>query len=142
MIAIAIAPEINNGDLLATTRSLFFEANKLLHERSAQIPLLAFPHEQLVINKEFCGTQYGLWMDNVIEAAHVLKNTEDITVEGTYSAKAVAAIIKDVTQNVRKDDEVILLWNTYCGLDFSHLVSTVNYKQLIPQVQRYFDEIQ
>ena len=58
--------------------------------------------------------------------------------EGTYSAKVIVALQEDIQQRIRKPNEIILIWDTYCGLDFSHLTNTVNYKDLPAQLHSYF----
>ncbi len=140
IVAISVEPESTVDGFFKRTQELFFETNKLLNSCSRSIPLLAFPDEQLMINKDFCGTEYGGWMSNVDDAAQFMRKTEHINLEGTYSAKAFAAILADIENNVRTKDEVLLFWNTYCGLDFSHLTSTVDYKQLPAEVHNYFDD--
>jgi len=140
IIAIAVEPEETNNEFNLNTQRLFFETNQLLHSFLDTIPLFEFPHEQLVINKDFCGTEYGLWLPNVMDAARIMSNQENITTEGTYSAKSIAALIADIKDNIRKKNEVVLLWNTYCGLDFSHLTDNIDYKQLNPELHRYFED--
>lgn len=142
IIAVAVEPEEKISPFEENTKKLFIDTNKLLNACSAAVPLVKFPRKQLIINKDFCGKEYGLWMRNVDDAARLMKNEEGIMVEGTYSAKPIAALIADSKNTVRRKNEVILLWNTYCGLDFSHLTNTIDYKQLNPEVHRYFEDAQ
>ncbi len=142
IIAIAVEPEEKLNEFEETTKKLFSETNQLLNSFCDALPIVEFPNEQLIINKNFCGEQYGLWMRCVEDIVRVMKNEEGIIVEGTYSAKPIAALIADIRNHTRNSDEVILVWNTYCGLDFSHLTDTVDYKQLNPKVHRYFEDAQ
>lgn len=141
IIAIAVEPEEKPNQFLDTTQKLFMETNQLLASVSSDIPLLEFPHQQLIINKDFCGSEYGLWLPAGNDAAQLMCQEEGIILEGTYSAKALAALCADIKSSVVKRDEIVLLWNTYCGLDFSHLTKQVDYKQLNPSVHRYFQDI-
>lgn len=142
IIAVAVEPEETLNEFEEHTKALFSETNQLFNSFSSKIPLLPFPYEQLIINKDFCGTAYGLWLRSGEDAARLMKNEEQIVLEGTYSAKPIAALIADSQNDIRKKDEVILLWNTYCGSDFSHLTNTVDYKKLNKDVQGYFEDAQ
>lgn len=142
IVAVAIEPEEKIDELYENTKKLFEETNRLLNAACPRIPLVEFPHEQLIINKDFCGTEYGRWTRIACDAAQLIKHEEDITVEGTYSAKPIAALLHDIKNNIRNERETILLWNTYCGLDFSHLTKTINYKDLNSGVHHYFEHVE
>lgn len=142
VVAVAVEPEEKVDEFYNTTKNLFIETNKLLKTYSHQIPIFEFPEEKLIINKDFCGIEYGLWLRTVDDAARLMKNEEEINLEGTYSAKSVAALMNDIKNNKQTNGEVILLWNTYCGLNFSHLIDTIDYKELNPEVHVYFENAQ
>lgn len=139
--AVTVEPEDRTGEFEDAIKKLFFETNMLLNGYTAAIPLLEFPEEQLRINRDFCGTEYGLWLQSTDDATLLMNNEEKINLEGTYSAKSFAALIDDSKNNVVRRNETILLWNTYCGLDFSHLTNTIDYKQLNPTVHYYFEDL-
>ena len=139
IIGVAIEPEEAVDEFQINTQKLFLATNELLHTLSTDIPLLEFPEEQLIINKNFCGEYYGQWLPAGDDAAQLMKNKEDINLEGTYSAKAFAALIADVKNNSAMQNKVVLFWNTYCGLDFSQVISGIDYHELNPEVHRYFE---
>jgi 1-aminocyclopropane-1-carboxylate deaminase/D-cysteine desulfhydrase-like pyridoxal-dependent ACC family enzyme len=137
--AIAVEPEEKPNEFEKNVHNLFVGTNELLHEHDASIPLVAFPYEQIIFNKTLMGPDYGVWIPQGDAAMRMMKETEIVQLEGTYSAKAVGAIIADIKNGVRKKDDVILFWNTYCGLDFSHLTHQVNYKDLNPELHELFE---
>ena len=137
--AVAVEPEETPNEFYENTKKLFTEANQLLHEALPSIPLYEFPETQLAINKDFCGQEYGLWLPEGDQATEIMYETEGITLEGTYSAKPVAALIADIQNGLLSDHEVALVWNTYCGLDFSALTANVQYKELPSEVHHYFE---
>lgn len=139
IVAVAVEPEVEADEFAQGVKELFFETNKLLHSITSSIPISEFPHELLFINKEFCGTEYGLWLASGNEAMQLMRAQEMITLEGTYSAKALAALIADIQKGVRKNNEVILLWNTYCGLDFSCITDQIDYRVLPQELHEYFE---
>ena len=115
------------------------ETNQLLHEASDSVSFHAFPDDQFIIDKRFCDVPYGVWTSDTDEATRLMQQKEGIIIEGTYSAKATFALIDDIRKQVRKPGEVIVLWDTYCGFDFSHLIATVDYKNLPVALHCYFE---
>lgn len=138
--AIAVEPEEKVNEFEENVYALFTGTNELLREHDTTIPLIAFPHDQIIFNKTLMGPEYGVWIPEGDEAMRVMRETENIELEGTYSAKAVAAIIADVKNGVRTANDVILFWNTYCGLDFSRFMSSVSYKALHSELQELFEQ--
>ena len=67
-----------------------------------------------------------------------MKQTENITLEGTYSAKAFAALLADAKDGLLKN-KVVLFWNTFCGDDFSSLTDAIDYHELPAELQKYFE---
>ena len=65
------------------------------------------------------------------------KQLENIKLEGTYTGKALAALISDAE---KLKDKTVLFWNTFCGLDFSAQTSNTSYKQLPVYFQYYFEK--
>lgn len=139
IIAVTIEPKDHLNEIDTSIHTLFFETNALLQSLSSSIPLMQFPHEQLSINRQFCGTEYGLWLPSGNKAMHLMLSQEKITLEGTYSAKACAALIADIKNRQIKRDQIILLWNTYCGIDFSSITNQIDYHALAPNLQKYFE---
>jgi D-cysteine desulfhydrase len=127
------------NERLAVIQELFTQTNELLHSFDPTIPLYKFPEQQLHLNTDFCGTVYGQPTAEGMHALTLLKEYEEITLEGTYSAKAFAALINDCQNGAIKPDQVVLFWNTYCGLDFSHLTDTVDYHELPLPAYQYFN---
>ena len=139
IIAVAVEPEYAPGAFLEKTKKLFLETNQLLHSLDDQIPLLSFPVEQLTINTYFCNTRYGVSTPDTDATITCMREQENINLEGTYSAKALTVLLADIKNQVRQPHEVILFWNTYCGLDFAHMTSSINYKDLPQELHRYFE---
>lgn len=139
IVGICVEPEEIKDEFLLRTKELFQETNERLHTFDASFPLIAFPEQDLILNKKFMGTEYGLFIPETVEATKVMQETEQLKVEGTYSAKPVAAIMDDAAAG-NLQDKVVLLWHTYCGIDFSHFFNTDDYKKLPASFQKYFEE--
>jgi len=138
IVGVLIAPERRHGIFASNIKKLFNETNQLLHSLDSRIPLFDFPVNCLTICKDFCGPKYGVWLPEANEARTLLYQAEKIVIEGTYSAKCLAALVKDIKNKQIDKDGIVLFWNTYCGLDFSHLTSALDYKQLDKSLHKYF----
>lgn len=139
LIAVGVEPEEVENEFHDTTRALFIKCNALLKSLDSSFPIIEFPEERLTINKKFTGVQYGLFTPKVVEVIKLINHLEGIRVEGTYSAKPIAAIMDDVANGVIGQDDVVLYWNTYCGIDYSGFTYAVNYKDMPVEFQKYFE---
>lgn len=139
IVAVGVAPEDVDDEFYDTTKKLFAKTNALLNRLDPSFKVFAFPEDKLIMNKKFTGTQYGLFTQEAVEAIKLFNRAEHVQLEGTYSAKPIAALIDDVAQGVIAD-KTILYWNTYCGLDYSALTKTVDYKTLPVEFHKYFEE--
>lgn len=138
IVAICVEPEESPDEFLVTIKQLFKQTNELLHRANASFPLFEFPEDALIMNKKFCGTEYGLFIPEGAAAISLFKDAENIKLEGTYSAKPIAAIIDDATQGFLQD-KTVLFWDTYCGIDYSHLTNMHDYKKLPQEFHTYFE---
>lgn len=139
IIGVCVEPEEEKDEFLNGIRRLFAETNAMLHALDATFPLYEFPEQSLILNKKFCGTAYGLFIPEGVEAINLVKDSENIKLEGTYSAKPIAAIMDDAKEG-RIKDETILFWDTYCGIDYSFLTKHSDYKKLPQEFHKYFQE--
>ncbi len=139
IVGICVEPEDTPDEFLHTITTLFKQTNEHLHAVDASIPLYEFPLEQLILNKNFCGTAYGLFIPEAVDAIKTFKELEGIKLEGTYSAKPIAAITDDAHNGIINKDHVVLFWNTYCGIDYSSLCSRNDYKKLPEELHIYFE---
>lgn len=139
VVAVCVEPEEELDKILSTIKKLFIQTNEMLHSLDTSFPIIEFPEKDLILNKKFCGTAYGLFIPEAATAMTVFKDTENIKLEGTYSAKPIAAIMDDAA-NSALQDKTILFWNTYCGIDFSYVTNMKDYKKLPQEFHTYFEE--
>lgn len=139
VVAVGVEPEEDRDEFLVRIQELFYGTNLKLSQFDTSIPLFDFPYGDVQVNKKYCGTEYGLFIPEAMRAARLFKHLEGITLEGTYSAKPIAAIIDDAEQGLL-EGKTVLFWNTYCGIDYSHLFSPDDYIYLPEEFQSYFVE--
>jgi len=139
VIAVAVEPEEVEDEFYLKTKELFEKSNKYLNSLDESFKIESFPEDKLIVNKKFSGIQYGLVTKEASDAMCLVNKIEGIKLEGTYSAKPIAAIMDDIANDVIKDGTV-LFWNTFCGIDYSYLTKSVDYKKLPVEFHKYFEE--
>lgn len=139
IVAVCVEPEEEKDEFLLKIKKFFAQCNELLNKADLSFAIFEFPESDLILNKKFCGTEYGLYIPETVEAIRIFKDVENMKLEGTYSAKPIAAIMNDAKNGTIKD-QTILFWNTYCGIDFSYMANFYDYKKFPEEFQKYFKE--
>ncbi|MBN1763058.1 MAG: pyridoxal-phosphate dependent enzyme [Methanomicrobia archaeon] len=119
--------------------TLFHETNSFLCSLDPSFPAFKISEKDIAITHDFFGERYALFTEEGMEAVTRMEKEEGITLDGTYTGKAVAALIADAQKHVLRD-QIVLFWNTYNSRDFSNALSTVDYRQLPRCFHRYFEE--
>ena len=130
-----IEPEVTGE---ARIRSAFDDTISFLHESDPSIPLLKFNANKFSVRNEFLGSGYGKFTQEGNEAIQLLREQEGITLDGTYTGKAMAALIHDASLDLLRNKTVIF-WNTLNAYDFSETTKSINYKKLPKKVHCFFE---
>jgi 1-aminocyclopropane-1-carboxylate deaminase/D-cysteine desulfhydrase-like pyridoxal-dependent ACC family enzyme len=136
IIAIAVEPEEHENQFRDSVKKLFKETNEFLNSLDNSIELIEFPNNQLTINNTIA-TEYGEWNNADFDTIKLFKDLENITIEGTYSTKPIIALINDIKNNLLVN-KTVLVWETYCGLDFNHKINSFDFKVLPKFCHPYF----
>ena len=141
IMAIAVEPEEEPQEFKTNITKLFKATNELLNKvTNNTFPILEInPEKDIEINLNFTGPEYAVFTPEGIAARELLKNTETITIDGTYTCKAFAALLADI-KSKKSANKTVLFWNTYCGTEFQNRVASVNYKDLPACFHAYFEE--
>ena len=118
---------------------LFHKTNTFLHSLAPTFPKFDLRAGDIDIRHEFFGEQYGLFTEEGMAAVARMKETEGLKLDGTYTGKALAALIDDAGKQALRDKRV-LFWNTYNSRDFSDIIANIDYHQLPTCFHRYFEE--
>jgi 1-aminocyclopropane-1-carboxylate deaminase/D-cysteine desulfhydrase-like pyridoxal-dependent ACC family enzyme len=136
--AVAVEPDATGTLYAHEIKSLFTQAVQLLHSLDPSFPLLAFNEHDVHVIHHCCGKKYALFTKEAAHALRLLQETEQIQLDGVYTAKAMAALLYDI-QHAIKPNETILFWNTFCGADVSPLIARHDYKKLPQPLHHYFE---
>jgi 1-aminocyclopropane-1-carboxylate deaminase/D-cysteine desulfhydrase-like pyridoxal-dependent ACC family enzyme len=140
IVAVTIEPE-DPTTFIKKLSQLFKVTNELLHTSDASFPLLELSSDDIEINYNFCGPNYAIFTREGTQARALVNNTEGILLDGTYTAKAFAALLSDLNnlQDAVRADKVVLFWDTYSSADFSQQLAPIDYRQLPYCLHEYFE---
>jgi D-cysteine desulfhydrase len=117
---------------------LFRKTNGLLHSIDDSFPLFEISERDVDVRNDFFGGQYARFTEEGMNAVAVAKEYGGITLDGTYTGKAFAALIADAEKNLLRE-KTVLFWNTYNSRDFSETISRADYHDLPACFHPYFD---
>lgn len=118
---------------------LFRKTLALVHSLDPSFPQVKIADDDVDITHDFFGEQYARFTEQGMSAVNLVEKCEGIKLEGTYTGKAMAALI-DRIRNYGLNNKVTLFWNTYNARDFSDTVKGVDYQRLPEDFHRYFEE--
>lgn len=111
----------------------------LLRDGDASVPDVSLTAEDFPLRDGFFGERYGLYTTESAEAIALLKKHAGITIEGTYTGKAFAALVQDARAGSLAG-KTVLFWNTYNSWDFGDEIRDVDYRTLPEAFHKYFEE--
>jgi 1-aminocyclopropane-1-carboxylate deaminase/D-cysteine desulfhydrase-like pyridoxal-dependent ACC family enzyme len=117
---------------------LIDKVGSLLQSLDDSVPGLNITGEDIDIRHDYFGEKYALFTQEGMTAVSLIKDLEEIKLDGTYTGKTMAAIIFDA-KNGRLRDKTVLFWNTLNSRDFSDCISDIDYHVLPRGFHRYFE---
>ncbi len=115
------------------------KTNSLLHSLDVSFPRFEFSESNIDIRHNYFGQQYALFTKEGMDAVSLMSESERIKLDGTYTGKALAALIDDAKSGGWRGGAV-LFWNTLNSKDFSDAISSIDYHRLPRGFHRYFEE--
>ena len=138
LVAIHVEPEEELDEMKTLILALCKETSQFLRKRDATFPKFTYSEKQFEVLTVFGGTEYGEPIKKALMLAEHLKKDEEITLDPTYSSKALLGMCSYVEEHELEND-VLLFWNTFCGDDFSEVIKSVDYKKLPKEFHKYFE---
>jgi 1-aminocyclopropane-1-carboxylate deaminase/D-cysteine desulfhydrase-like pyridoxal-dependent ACC family enzyme len=109
--------------------SLFNTTAKYIHKKTSDFPLLTITKKELFIKDNYLGRGYASFTEKGVQAAQMVQKHVGVVLNGSYTAKAFAALMDDA-YNQKLRGKVVLFWNTYNSNDLSRYTATADYHQL------------
>ncbi len=124
---------VNTGSML----KLVSKVNSLIHSLDASFPVFDFSAADIDIRHNNFGERYALFTEEAVEAASLMSECQGIGLDGTYTGKALAALIDDARNRVLRGKKV-LFWNTLNSKKPPASTSDLDYRNLPRCFHRYF----
>lgn len=118
---------------------LFDSTAAMLNKLDEDFPKLRWVDANIEFRHDQFGEKYSVFTEAGMEAVSMLKTTENIHLEGTYTGKAMAALIADSLAG-NLEGRRVLFWNTYNSRAFPEEALTINYQRLPFPLQEYFEK--
>jgi len=118
---------------------LIDKTSSLLNSLDASFPRFGFSAADIDIRHDYFGERYALFTREGMEAVSLMRESEGIKLDGTYTGKTLAAIIDDAKSGSLRG-KAVLFWNTLNSRDFSDAISSIDYHSLPRGFHRYFEE--
>lgn len=117
-------------------RKLYDDTNQLLHKLDASFPLIDFELDN--VRHDQYGEAYAVFTEAAMAAKKLLMQRENIALEGTYTGKAMAALLAD-QQRGELAGLNVLYWHTYNSIDLAPRTTGLDYHDLPTDFHGYFE---
>ncbi len=118
---------------------LINRTNSLIHSLDHSFPIFEFSATDADIRHDYFGKRYALFTKEAMEAVSLMRECEGIKLDGTYTGKALAALIDDA-KNESLRGKSVLFWNTLNSRSRPESISNLDYRDLPRCFHRYFQE--
>ena len=117
---------------------MFIQTNTLLRTFDSSFPQCNLSLEEIELQHQFFGNGYARFTEEGVDAMNLIRRLEGITLDGTYTGKALAGLVAGA-RHKGNHDPVVLFWNTYNSRRFHQLSEGLDYRQLSRPFHRYFE---
>jgi D-cysteine desulfhydrase len=133
----AVRVSDRKGVDLRTVRELFYGAARRLQRLLPSFPAVELGETDFEVYESYLGDGYAHFTEEGMEAVKRVAESDGIKLEGTYSGKAMAALIDDAGEG-KLENKVTLFWNTYNSVDFGSKIGDVDFQRLPGAYHAYF----
>jgi len=138
IVGVRIVPKIvTNRHVVA---NLANRTARYLRQRSNCIPQMRIRPSEITLLDEFFGGEYGRPTPDGKQAIGLLRRTEGLPLDPTYTGKAFAGML-DFLKKRNIGNEPVLYWQTLNGVDLqSYIDPRIETASLPAKIRRYFEE--
>ena len=115
------------------TISLANKTAALMRLYDPAVPEMKFTPADFDLELNFFGGEYGRVTPEGEAAVDLVKKTEDIGLETTYTGKTLAAVLDFVKKDKSLNGAPVLFWNTYNSVDYSETVRQCGGYKTLPR---------
>ena len=137
IVAVRVTPEVVANQ--KNYRRLYGETLKNLRALAPDFPASDDPEANLEWRDEQYGADYAVATDEAREAIGLARDKAQLSLETTYTAKALAALIEDSRQG-RLKNQTVVFWNTFNSRPWSTDPDPDRWRELPTRLQEYFSD--
>jgi len=115
---------------------------KLMKQYHPEIPEINHHKlkERLVVLNDFYGKGYGYPTKKGEKAIKLIKETDNIILDSTYTGKTLSAMISFIRENNKKlKNKHLIFWNTFNSVNLEKKIKNVKYKELPKEFHKFFN---
>ncbi|MFA5400944.1 MAG: pyridoxal-phosphate dependent enzyme [Dehalococcoidia bacterium] len=117
--------------------SLCNKTIKLMRKYDPSVPDMKFTDSDFDLEQDFFGGEYGRVTPEGRAAVDLIKKTEGIKLETTYTGKALAAMLDFIKKGRSPDGAPLLFWNTYNSVDYSETIKKCGGFKTLPKCAQW-----
>ncbi|NHI93307.1 MAG: pyridoxal-phosphate dependent enzyme [Candidatus Lokiarchaeota archaeon] len=140
IIAVTVVPSITYINALFScerlVKRIVNEAVKFVKKHVTKMKNFKY-NPNFEVNTNYFGGKYGKVTDAGLNAINIVKETENIQLDTTYTGKTFAALLDHVKTH---PDDKILFWNTYNSVELPDVEDKVNYKDLPKKLHEIYEK--
>jgi 1-aminocyclopropane-1-carboxylate deaminase/D-cysteine desulfhydrase-like pyridoxal-dependent ACC family enzyme len=134
VVAVQVVPRPVTS--ISNMEKLFLTTNRELHDRDNRFPVFDNPLSNIELRTEFLGDGYAIPTDECDEAVKLIKQSEGLNLETTYTGKALAALIRDA-RNGEIGGAATIFWNTYNSQPYPDGLEAIS-RDAVPEAFRHY----
>ena len=135
VVAVRVTMKLAANKIVAI--KLCRNAVMFLKKKGAKIPAQGISSDKLIFLHNYYGGGYGRATPQGLDAIDLIKSTEGLTLESTYTGKTAAAMIDFINKRA-KHDEVYLFWNTFNSQDMTEYLRDASVDDLPAAFKQYY----
>jgi len=110
-----------------------------LRRVSPEVPSVDIAPDDIAVVGDYLGAGYGAVTEGGVAAQRLLAEEEGLTLETTYTAKCLAALL-DLAARPPYRDQTVLFWNTYSSVDPAGALGRLpDWRELPAPFHRFFN---
>lgn len=121
------------------TIKLAYETRDYMFKYDSSVPEVDI--DNIIYETDYFGKGYAEPTEEGLEAIDLIRRTQELELEHTYTGKTLAALIGLTKKNYDEmQEKSIMFWNTFSSRDFSDILTSLNYKNLPKKLHWIFEE--
>lgn len=115
---------------------------KLMKHNDPKLPDVKYQNltDRLVVLNDYYGQGYGFPTQEGEQAIKLIKNTDGIILDSTYTGKTLSAMLSFISENRKElQNKNIIFWNTFNSINLEGKIEDMDYRNLPRDFHKFFN---